>query len=131
MDDQFVTFATTDDELHFDDIASLDGLAELKVSQVDLDFFGFMRRHAPFIDGLHFLFITVESPSEATFLVSLTLVLPLHIEFEVFAGASRKEFPLGKEIVALSVQGFGKLEIHGHWIQFDQNLLSFLLVLLL
>ena len=52
MNLQFVTAATTDAKLHFDDIASLDGPAKLMVSQVGIDIFGFMSRYAPVIDGI-------------------------------------------------------------------------------
>jgi len=94
MNLQFVTAAPTDAELHFDDIASLDGPAKLMVSQVGIDIFRFMRRFAPVIDSLYLLAAAVESHPECTFLVSPTLVLPPHVEREVFAGTSRHEFLL-------------------------------------
>ena len=105
QDLQFVTTATTNAELHFNDVVSLDSAAEFMYIQVHIDICGAMRRNAGGTDGLDFFVLAEENHAERTFLVSPALVHPLHVEFEDLARTSSHEFPLRKEIVAR----FGKV----------------------
>ena len=100
-----MTTATTNAELHFDDVVSLDSPAEFMHIQVHIDICGGMRRNAGGTDGLDFFGVAEENHAERTFLVSPALVHPLHMEFEDLARTSSHEFPLRKEIIAR----FGKV----------------------
>ena len=107
MDLHFVTASTSDAELHFDSVTSLDSLAQFL--QVHGAVFGVMRRGTHGIDGHDLFVVAVECPPERAFLVSPALILPVNCESEVGPGPCSYEFVMCEEIVASIVEVFGEL----------------------